>query len=201
MDHLSIDKHCEMLTYHIRDRTSAIMDGFKLYVQMFSALAGGSVLLQLQFGNKIPPNFVTLADALAVLIFLMAVIIILENLRSWFQYRKALSEVAGLNPSIHAPHTQRQPIIPLPNIWKANKMESVMLLVMVCSLIGFCYYNPLQQLTATPLCVSDSSPRSPQKDHAIAQAASRGEPARHYQRGADPRATRFPVHSEAGKRR
>jgi hypothetical protein len=87
METLSVDQHCGMLTDHIRDRSKAIMDGFKLYVQMFSAIVRGTIVLRLQY-PKIPPSFANLADALTGLIFLMGMVIIWENIRSWYQLRK-----------------------------------------------------------------------------------------------------------------
>jgi hypothetical protein len=37
---LSDEKHCEMLSAHVRDRAEAMRDGFELFVQLFSALVG-----------------------------------------------------------------------------------------------------------------------------------------------------------------
>ena len=140
MASLSVDKHCEMLTAHIRDRNAAIMDGFKLYVQMFSAVVGGAVVLRLQYGPDIPSLFAGLSDALAGLIFLMGAVIILENVRSWYDFRKALSDVAGTNKS-------RRRIVPAPKVWKSMRIELVMLAVMAIAWLAFYLFNPLRVLS------------------------------------------------------
>jgi hypothetical protein len=48
MEHLSTDKHCEMLSANVRERNERIYEGFKLFVQLFSALVGAVVLIRLQ---------------------------------------------------------------------------------------------------------------------------------------------------------
>ena len=137
MDCLSIDKHCEMLTAHIRDRNSAISDGFKLFAQMFSTLVGGAVIARLQYGTKIPAQFANLADALAALIVCVCAIIILENVRSWYQYRKVLSDIAGQDEG-------GRPIVPPPRLFAAARIESVMIAVMIAAWVMFYLFNPLQ---------------------------------------------------------
>jgi hypothetical protein len=136
MASLSVDKHCEMLTAHIRDRSAAITEGFKLFIQMFSAVVGGALLLRLQY-PKIAPCFALLADALTGLIFVMGVVIILENVRSWYEYRKVLSDVAGNDES-------GKRIIPGPLPWKAVRIETVMITVMIIAWLAFCWFNPLR---------------------------------------------------------
>ena len=79
MPSLSVEKHCDMLTAHVRDRNVAIMEGFKLFVQMFSAVAGGAFVLRLQYPN-IPPTFAHRADALTGLIVIMGIVLIWENI-------------------------------------------------------------------------------------------------------------------------
>lgn len=132
---LSVDKHCEMLTGRIRDRVNGIMEGFKLFVRMFSAVVGGAVVLHLQYPT-ISPSYALRADALIFLIFLTGTIIILENARSWYGDRKRLSEIAGNDES-------GKPIVPPPMIWKAMRLACLLIAVMVVALLGFCWLNPL----------------------------------------------------------
>jgi hypothetical protein len=134
---LSVDKHCEMLTNHICDRHNLIMEGFKLYVQMFSAIVGGTVALRLQFGDEIPRAFATLADALAVLIFVASALITLENLRGWYGYRETLTKVAGTDEA-------GAPIVPAPHLLKAGRVATGMIVAMAVAWIAFYAFNPLR---------------------------------------------------------
>jgi hypothetical protein len=134
---LSVDTHCEMLTEHIRDRNDGIMNAFKLFVQMYSLVVGGTMLLRLEYGAQILPSFVWISDALAALIFLMSSVMILENVRSWYEYRTVLSNVAGRN-------RKGERIIPLPRMAKATKAEFIMLCVMALALALFFIFNPLR---------------------------------------------------------
>lgn len=137
METLSVDKNCEMLTAHILNRISAVQDGFKLYVQMFSAILGGAVVLRLQYGPMMPPYFAWLADALATLIFVNAVVTIYENARSWREFRKMLSDIAGVDMS-------GEKIIPPPKFLRATLSWRVMLGAMVFAQGLFYIFNPLR---------------------------------------------------------
>jgi hypothetical protein len=131
---LSVDKHCEMLTDQIRDRNKHIMNAFKLYVQMFSAIVGGSVALRLQSAGKVPVSFSWLVDALALLVFLITAVIISDNVRGWHEYRQRLSEIAGRDRN-------HNPIVPLPTLWKSKRVEVGMIGVMAISLVAFWLFN------------------------------------------------------------
>ena len=130
MASLSVDTHCEMLMAQIRDRTAGITEGFKLFVQMFSTVVGGSVVLHLQYPN-IAPSFALLADALTGLILVMGIVIIWENIRSWRDLRKRLSEIAGND------HSGKR-VVPDPILWKAMISPWIMIAVMAIAWIAFC---------------------------------------------------------------
>ena len=115
MASLSVDKHCEMLMNQIRDRVAGTTEGFKLFVQMFTAVVGGAVVLHLQYPDK-AASFAGSADALAILISVMGTVIILENIRSWKGLREKLSIVVGNDES----ETKEFP----DPVWRAM-MESV----------------------------------------------------------------------------
>ena len=119
MANLSVDKHCEMLTAHIRDRVTGIMDGFKLFVQLFSAVVGGTVILHLQYPQMVR-SFTPLADALTGLILVTGIGIMLENIRSWYEFRIRLSNVAGEDQS-------GTRIIPDSILWRAMMAEWIMI--------------------------------------------------------------------------
>jgi hypothetical protein len=126
-----------MLSNTIRDKSTAMCDGFKLFIQMFSGVVGGSALLRLQYADKVPSAFVWLSDALAILVVVTATIFLLDHYRSWRGYRLALSEVAGKD------HRGKR-IIPPPSFVKSGWAFSTMILVMALALTGFIFFNPLQ---------------------------------------------------------
>jgi hypothetical protein len=134
---LSPEKHCEMLSDTIRDKSAAMYDGFKLFIQMFSGVVGGSVLLRVQYGGKVPYGFVELSNVLAAMIVITAAFIILDHYRSWHGYRLRLHELAGTDDD-------GQPRIPKPRFATSGSTVSAMLVAMVFSLIGFVVFNPLQ---------------------------------------------------------
>ena len=139
---LSDDKHCEMLSANIRDRTDKILDGFKLYIQLFSAIVGGCVALRLNRESEIPDSFKFLADGLVALNLLTGLIIIGQNMVSWYHMRVRLTEIAGTDISGNS-------IIPAPKFLSANRIEFVMLAVMLASTGGFILWNPLTLLGAS----------------------------------------------------
>jgi hypothetical protein len=137
MTTLTVDQHCDMLTAHMRDCTASIMDGFKLYIQLFSALVGGARALRLQYGSAQLSPFLLLSDVRAAVIFAMSAIIIVANLVDWFDFRTTLSKVAGKRSS-------GEFVIPLPTFWDATKIEIAMLLAMAVSLGLFLAFNPVR---------------------------------------------------------
>lgn len=137
---LSVDKHCEMITAHIRDRNTMIMDSFKLFVQMFSALVGGAVIVRLQYPGP-AESFAYPAVGIGLLIYVISLVMIWENIRSWYQYRIKLSNEAG--------RRRGRLIVPLPKLWRAIWIELVMTVLMTVSLAAFWYFNPLTWPLAT----------------------------------------------------
>jgi hypothetical protein len=134
---LSIDKHCEMLSNSIRDKSAAMYDGFKLFIQMFSGVVGGSVLLRVQHGGKVPYGFVESSNMVAAIIVITTAIIIWDHYRSWHGYRVTLHELAGTDD-------HGKPCIPKPRFVTSGLAFSAMLVAMAFSLLGFVAFNPLQ---------------------------------------------------------
>jgi hypothetical protein len=130
---LSTDKHCELLSANIRDCNARITDGFKLFVQMFTGIVGASIWLRLQHQGVLEQStFAWLADGAAFVVVATCIVIIIDNLRSWYQYRGRLTDVSG-----------GVTIVPLPDLRKSAKIEAAMLTVMVAAFILFCIFNPL----------------------------------------------------------
>ena len=95
---LDAEKHCEILSANVRDRIAHMNSGFRLFVQLFSALVGGAIALkaQAQFLEKpIPADFVFQSNLLAWLIAVASFILVTDSFRSWYRHRKRLTEVAG----------------------------------------------------------------------------------------------------------
>jgi len=137
MERLSTDKHCELLSANVRERSASIYEGFKLFVQLFSALVGGAVIIRLQHPKDLPTSFVTLSNALALLITFAGVILVTNGLWAWWGHRKKLSEVAGKDETGNA-------IIPPPRIGLGQVSVWIMIFVMVISCVVFWWFNPLR---------------------------------------------------------
>jgi hypothetical protein len=131
---LSVEKHCETLSANVRDRIPEIFDGFKLFVQLFSALVGGALVLRLQYAKDVPASFVTLSNLLAILITVAGMIMVGDAFRSWHGHRTKLSELAGKDQA-------GENIIPLPR-WHPSSAW-FMLVAMLISCVLF-YFNQLR---------------------------------------------------------
>jgi hypothetical protein len=128
---LSPEKHCEMLSANVRDRSEAMRGRFRLFIQLFSALVAGVIVLRVHPPNNIPAGFVFLSDLLACFIVVASVILVWDSFRAWYGQRKRLSEVTGedLISPIH-----RSSFITL----------SSMIVVMFVALFFFACFNPLR---------------------------------------------------------
>jgi len=80
-----------------------------------------------------------LADVLAALIFIITITLILENSRSWTEYRQRLSELAGKTRGAKL-------VIPEPKPLHARRADIVMMSAMAISLVLFLLFNPLGSL-------------------------------------------------------
>jgi hypothetical protein len=140
---LSAEKHCELLTNLCRDQSDKMYQGFRLFIQMFTAIAGGAVVAHLQYVDKIPSNFEPLSDALAALVVVTCVIMIFDAYRSWFGYRVALSNVAG-------PKYDGSPRISPPRHRLSSRTVITMLIVMFAAWALFVAFNPLKASNEYP---------------------------------------------------
>ena len=140
---LSQDVHCQMLNDQTRDRNAIIMDAFKSFITTFTAITGGSVALR---ASSYPVNegTVFLANLLVMLCGIASAIIIADNYRAWYQYRKRLNEIAGIAES-------GEPVIPAPKLWSSIRVEVAMLLVILVTCLLFMAYNPLRVPVVAPV--------------------------------------------------
>jgi hypothetical protein len=154
-DRLSVDAHCQLLGTFMCERVTSIYDGFKSYVTLISALIGGSVALRLQFSDRIVPSYAYAADAIAVLLWIVATITIADNYRSWWKLRIRYSEVAGVDEA-------GKLIVPRPAFWSSVKVQATMLAVITVTLGMFLLFNPLRHIEPSaarkPQATASSSP-------------------------------------------
>jgi hypothetical protein len=134
---VSDEKQYEFVTSQIAAQIERIVAGFKLFIQLFSAVVGGTVWLKLQIKEPIPAGYIWLSDALVSLITVTTFLMVLMNLLSWFGYRRAQCDLVGKNKV-------GSYIVPLPK-WKSSLTELAMMFTMVAAMILFWCFNPLAQ--------------------------------------------------------
>jgi hypothetical protein len=133
---LNPEKHCEMLSANVRDRSEAMRGGFRLFIQLFSALVAGVIVLRVNPPNNIPAGFVFLSDLLACFIVVASVILVWDSFRAWYGQRTKLSQVAGTNGAGE---------LVIPPIHPSSFITfSIMIGVMFAALILFYFFNPLR---------------------------------------------------------
>jgi hypothetical protein len=88
---LSDEKHCELLDGNIRDKIATIFASFRLFIQLFSAIIGGSIAIFLQYPTKVPASAATLSNILMSLVGVVCAVMIVEAQRSWRRFRIELS--------------------------------------------------------------------------------------------------------------
>ena len=88
------EKQYEYLTGHLQYLNEKIIQAFILFIKIATAIVGAAFYLHL----KLPHEDVKLtsisnmADSLFILVSFSMVLLILNNLRSWLEYRNLLSE-------------------------------------------------------------------------------------------------------------
>jgi hypothetical protein len=134
---LSPEKHCEMLSADARHRSAAMIDGFKLFIQLYLAIVGGSLILRLQYEAQVPASVVGASNAMVALLAIASLALVIDSFRSWYGHRARLSEVAGRDQS-------GKLVIPEPNLRKSSGSFIVMVVLIVAASILFWMFNPLR---------------------------------------------------------
>lgn len=90
---ISPEKRYDELKTHLRYLNEKIIEAFNLFIKMASTIVGGTFFLQWKMTAD-DPQRVKLAHGTDALMFLVAggaIVIILNNMRSWIGHRQALS--------------------------------------------------------------------------------------------------------------
>lgn len=88
------DKQYEYIGSVITDRLDRVRDAFKLFLQLFSGIVGGSIWLSTQQISPAAREFyVLVSDALVILVVFVTGTMVYEALRGWWGYREALAEL------------------------------------------------------------------------------------------------------------
>jgi len=133
---INVEKEYEYVSKQVMEHNTRIMDAFKLYIQVISAIIGGSIYLSLQAHDKAKnEQYATLSDLLVVLATSLAIVMIAENLRGWHGYRKAQSRLGGTDPN-------GRPYIPAPRLFRASVLESALMAGMALTAALFWRFNP-----------------------------------------------------------
>ena len=125
------EKQYEHLTNHLRYINEKIYQSFTLFIKLAGTVVGGVFFLHwklpLEDSKRCSLSIAT--DLLFILISTSMIVLILNNLRSWYGYRKRLSE--------------QYPAIPNKKNVSRWITEAVMCIVIVMTCIVFVKFNPL----------------------------------------------------------
>ena len=134
---ISTEKQYEFVTSQIAERLKQTRDAFRLFVQVFTAIVGGSVALVAteKIKPEAKPHYAIMSNLLVVFLTLAMTIMIIDSLRGWYANRKTQVQLGGFDLKGH-------PIIPPPRIPPSGISEIAMILAMIAACAGFCAYNP-----------------------------------------------------------
>jgi hypothetical protein len=135
---VSVDKEYEFVSRAVHFHTEKIYDTFKLFIQLSSAIVGGSIALSFQPNiSAKTPIFATLSNTLAVLLVTVCCIIVIDNHRAWIGFRRAQSRLGGKDDG-------GKDRIPGPRPWRSVTSEAAMVIVMIVAAVLFCIFNPFK---------------------------------------------------------
>jgi hypothetical protein len=99
------EKQYEYIGAVITDRLDRSRDSFKLFLQLFSAIVGGSFWLSKQgvSSDAATYRYIVESDALVVLVITVTGIMVYRAYRGWWGYREALARFDGGNFPIPRP--------------------------------------------------------------------------------------------------
>src|SRR5260370_39791110 len=93
---VSVDKEYESVSAEVRLHTEKLFESFKLFIQMFSAIVGGSIWLSLQPSIGLRAHtYATISSLLVLLIAILCLVMVFQEKRTAMGYRKAQSRLGG----------------------------------------------------------------------------------------------------------
>jgi hypothetical protein len=135
---LDNDKHCEMLGANARVAGDAMRDGFKMFVQLMSAIVGGAIALRVS-GSSISPTLQTeiarLADGFVLFVGIVSGLLVADSFRSWRRNRKTLTTAAGKRNG--------EDVVQALD-WQSWITITVMEIVIAACVLAFWWWNPLR---------------------------------------------------------
>ncbi len=138
---ISAEKQYDFITSQIAARLKEARDAFKLFIQIFTAIVGGSVWLATT--EKIQPaaksQYAILSSLVVVVVAIAMIVMVLDALRGWYANRKAQVLLGGLDDN-------GRPNIPPPRIPPSGVSEMAMIATMIIASSGFCLFNPFIRL-------------------------------------------------------
>ena len=133
---ISVEKQYEYITRQIQRNGDTAHLVFRHYVQVYSAIVGGSIWLSMQsnVSTASRTRFAWLSDGLVILLTVVAVVSVVDALRAWRANRIAQSKLG------------RPGEIPLPRIPPSGVAEIAILLVIIAACCFFCAFNPFSEI-------------------------------------------------------
>jgi hypothetical protein len=136
---LDNDKHCEILGANARVAGDAMRDGFKMFVQLMSAIVGGAIALRLS-GSSIEQStrqteIARLADGFVMFVGIVSGLLIADSFRSWRRNRTTLTTAAGKRNGENVVQALD---------WQSWITITVMEIVIAGCVLAFWIWNPLR---------------------------------------------------------
>jgi hypothetical protein len=131
------DKQYEFVSKQVRYHNEKIIGAFKLFIQLFSAIIGGTIWLSLQphITATRALSYAHISDILVTVLALFSSLWVFENLRAWHGYRGAQHRLGGLD-------AHGKPKIPAPRLLRASVSEAAMILIIAAATFLFWRFNP-----------------------------------------------------------
>jgi len=109
----------KFVTSQLQYFNDKIIESFKLYIQLVTAISGGYLWLKTQSQTADTLTWARVAaPALMIFVGLTIILLIIVNLSSWWGYRKAESNLLG-------------GVVPTPVFPKSARQELVMIVVII----------------------------------------------------------------------
>ena len=134
------EEHYKFITTQIIRRDHLAIEYLKTYVQFFTAIVAGSVWLRTHAEHPIKlylKKYTFLSNAMVLIAAALTIVLVFNNLRSWYGYRQAQAVIATDSNKFFVPTPKRSTIY---------YMESVVVISVVLSSIAFVYANPFHKL-------------------------------------------------------